>query len=177
MKKVLPILFITSTALVTVAGLTLSSKGIFKQLRADDNSNTYTQTFTAGTITDYTPKYDTIEFVFKTTTLGGSDFGCEGVAVAKADNFKARSNSYMVKGEYWEEEYGYISMTFVFRHVLAPVSVVLQGEFEDDRGFPSSTLTFTQVSTIDGYPAISFTTDNLTDFTLNSVVVQYTCSY
>ena len=177
MKKVLPVLFVLSTAIITIAGFALSSKGVFKQLKADENSHTYTQTFNAGKITSYSKRYDTVEFAFKTTTAGGSDFGCHGNAVARSDSFSAQSNSYMVKGDYWGDDYGYISMTFVFKNVLAPVSVVLNGEFYDEREFKSTSLTFTQVSTVSGYPAISFTTDNLTDFELDSVVVQYTCSY
>ena len=177
MKKTFPILFVLSTAVITIAGLTLSSKDVFRRLRADDNSHTYTQTFLPGSITSYSKKYDTVEFAFKTTTAGGSDFGTYGVAVARSDSFSSQSNSYMVKGDYWGDDYGYISMTFVFENILAPVSVVLNGEFYDEREFKSTSLTFTQTSTISGNPAISFTTDNLTDFTLNSVVVKYTCSY
>ena len=63
MKKVLPVLFVLSTAVITIAGLAMSSKGVFRRLNADENSHTYNQTFNADKITS-----DTAELLIRRDT-------------------------------------------------------------------------------------------------------------
>ena len=183
MKKALPILFVASTVVVTAASLTVATSGGFTQLKAADNSRTYIQTFTSSNIDSVNqPSLFTANVYMSVTTDGGASFGC-----LASDNNPAKFsgayvypnvNNHIVEVEPSDDDPGAISMTFFFKNVLSAVSVVLNGKFyEYDSYYSSDTLTYNKVvTTSDGFK-ISINEEELGEFYISSIDVQYTCSY
>ena len=183
MKKALPILFVASTVVVTAASLTVATNGSFTQLRADDNSHIYTQTFTNANIDSINqPSLFTANVYMSVTTDGGASFGClaseNNPAVFSGAYVYPNRNNRIVEVESSKDDPGAIRMTFYFRNVLSAVSVVLNGQFtEYDSYYSSNTLTYSNaVTTSDGFK-ISINEEELGEYYISSIVVQYTCSY
>ena len=170
MKKALPILFVVSTAFITAASLTVATNGSYTQLKAADNSVNHTITFTKDNITSNSFSGSTGTFAISQTTSSGSEFGCTGTIHGDDIIFKS-FNMFSVEDDYGD---GSLSMTFEFHNVLSAVSVTLNGDFDD--GW-KDTYTFTNSSAIAGGFKIPVNINDQTDFSLDSIVVQYTCSY
>lgn len=75
-----------------------------------------------------------------------------------------------------EDHYGdgSLSMTFEFHNVLAATSVTLNGDFDD--GWKTSYVFTNSSATADGFK-IAVNINGQNDFSVDSIVVQYSCDY
>ena len=187
MKKALPILFVASTVVVTAASLTVATNGGFTQLRAADNSHTYTITFTKSDV-DSSQTESTFEgkkFYFSKQTTSGFEFGCQGKALVDGDMVYVakQDSSNMVDVELWDEkddsyDDASFDMTFHFQNVLSAVSVVLNGVFSYPGGWGDKTsFEFLGSEANNGEATINASASGMKEFSISSIVVQYTCSY
>lgn len=177
MKKIFPVLFVVSTSLTAVVGIFCSFNNSFREIKAE--SNNYKITFTRSDITSKnisTSGWNEIgTFSFSKKTQSGFDFGTTAT-VKGADVFLDQSN-YMAYVK-TEDDYddGTIQMTFEFHNVSSVVSVVLYGTIWVN-GFDRSSATYTTTTqTSDGYKLTINETHQQT-FQINSIEVNYTCSY
>ena len=171
MKKVFPVLFVSTTTLIAVVGVCGTFNGSFRQLHAEEHE--YTIEFKSADITNPSTSrdyYDSATFSFSKNTQSGFDFGA--TVTVKGDRISVKSSSHMVEVEnsgYYDPE---IHTAFEFHNVSSAVSVTLKGNL--DR---SNSKTYTNTTTItDGFKiAIDEVFEE--DFYIDSIVVKYTCSY
>ena len=186
MKKVLPILFVASTALITAASLTVASNGGFTQLRADRESHGYSLTFNKDNVIDsnVTGSFSqTGTFTLRSYTTCNEEFK---VINATASGYrvyfnKSGSNNIVDVDAYDDRDSdASFNMTFQFHGVLSAVSVKLTGSFvfsDDSWEDDTNQLTFTGSDAVDGDVTIVASKSELNSFYITSIVAEYTCSY
>lgn len=175
MKKILPIMFISSTALIAVAGFVVSSNGNLELLKAEDNLVTHTRIFNHNNVSNFVRQSDNTKATFTLTTKTDSDFdfGCEAYIES---GFVAEPSTSIARGEDLDNEKdGIIRMTFTFVNVISAVSVELNGDFEDRDGRKDFKYTYTPTGSDKN--KISINQTELGDFEIQSIVVKYTCGY
>ena len=176
MKKIIPVLFVSTTTLIAVVGVCGTFNGSFRQLHAEDHE--YTVTFAPSDITSHSVKSgwpETGTFTFSKKTKSNFDFGC--TATVKGDDVMLKSSGHMANVEMESDrDEGVIQMTFEFHNVSSVVSVVLNGKIwvgSFDRNFATYT---NAVQTSDGFNIVINETSQKS-FYIDSIVVKYTCSY
>lgn len=172
MRKALPLLFVASTVVITAASFVVSSNGVFTQLKAADNEVQHTITFTKNDVVSKSTTGFIHSLSLNKQTQSGFDFGCT-VSIDLGEEGFPSYNNYIVQVEDDLEEVS-ISMSFDFKNVLSADSVTLNGFFEADWRQSYSFTSSTQTS--DGYK-INVSLEEQSTFYIDSIVVQYTCSY
>ena len=176
MKKVFPVLFVSTTTLIAVVGVCGTFNGSFRQLHAEDHE--YTVEFTQSDIksSSISGSYEkTGTFAFSKQTQSGFEFGT--TATVKGSDISFNNTNKMVyvdaeKDDWTDSGNGAIEMEFLFHNVSSAVSVVFNGYI--DR---STSKTYTNATTIsDGYK-IAINESLEENFYITSIVVKYTCSY
>lgn len=177
MKKVFPVLFVSTTTLIAVVGVACGTfNGSFRQLHAEDHE--YTVEFTKSDIksSSISGSYDkTGTFTFSKQTKSGFEFGT--TATVKGSDVSFNDTNKMVyvdaeKDDWTDLGNGAIEMEFLFHNVSSVVFVVLNGSIGR-----SNSKTYTNTTTIsDGYK-IAINESLEEDFYITSIVVKYTCSY
>ena len=186
MRKGLTVLFVASTVIIAATGLYLSSNGSFAQLKAEDNSHSYSLTFTKSNITSSsvaTGYPQTGTFSFSTNTTSGATFEVTG-ATAKGDKvlFDKNGSNHMVDSDAFDDgfEEASFNISFHFNGILSATSVTVYGNFEYPEGsweFDKTEMTFTGSNAVNGEATIVASASELNSFYISSIVVQYTCAY
>lgn len=176
MKKVFPVLFVSTTTLIAVVGVCGTFNGSFRQLHAEDHE--YTVEFTKSDIksSSISGSYEkTGTFTFSKQTKSGFEFGT--TATVKGSDVSFNNANKMVdvdaeKDDWTDLGNGAIEMEFLFHNVSSAVSVALNGYISR-----SNSKTYTNATTIsDGYK-IAINESLEEDFYITSIVVKYTCGY